>query len=237
MARTPANFKDRLWDLARMEELEPDSAIEGGGLNAVQSANVLLDFNRGYQAAYRFTEWEDAWTSGALTPNGSGIITYAQIQDAHRFGFWDRDPRPAGAGAFKTSDAGIHPQVSGEVFGFWMPKCPVFTLTAYNAAANFTVGMTRLASDGNCYECIQAHNAAGGAKNPLTETAYWRMLPVLAVLAEAVLELGMANMYNRTGKHGSATAARKIGEGLLDEQAALEFPRVQSWAWIRRAMN
>lgn len=239
MARTAANFKELLWDLAVMEGLEPDRTQATGGLNANRLAELLLDFNRGYSAAYGWMNntWEDAWTSDELTPT-DGVITFAQLDDAQIFSLWSEDPRPytantstAYAVPFKTSDSGLHVQTTEDtVYAFWLPACPRFVTTAYNAGTAYTAGQSVCATDGNVYRALQATTG----NEPSASPTYWRALPVLSVLADAVLDLSMANYFQRTGERGSARDVTDIGEGRLEDIAANQFPRLQTWFWIRR---
>lgn len=236
MPRAAANFKETLWDLAVMQNLEPDRTQAGGGLTAIRLSELLLDFNRGYQAAYGWKNqtWEDAWTSDELTPT-TGVLTFTQIDDAQLFTLWSEDPRTITTRAipvlFKTSDSGLHPQTTEDtVYAFWVPACPRFTTTAYASGTTYSAGQTACATDGNVYRALQATTS----NEPSASPTYWRALPVLGVLADAVLDLALANYYHRTGEHGKAADLRTEAATKLDDIAENQFPRLQTWFWTRR---
>lgn len=235
MARASANFLLQAAALARMSGFSPTSAADLG-LGADDLANVLLDLNQGYEEAYNWqnTSWEDAWTSGTLTPGVNGLLTFDQIQDAAQFTIWDSDPRTNAAAhplVFRSSDAGLHiPSWTGAVFAFWKPAAPVFTFEAWSGVMAYAAGRIVLATDGQCYRALQA----GTNQSPLTQTAYWRVQPLLAVLMKAAQKMALANKATRDGNHGEAAKMVKDAGSKLDDQAELEFPRVSSWWWIRR---
>lgn len=239
MARAPANFKELLWDIARMCQLQPDPAITGGGLTAQQTDEVLLDLNEGYEQAYGWnnTSWEDAWKSAALTPT-NGVISYAQIEDASLFTLYTKDPRPEKSGAelvsYKSSDAGLHLQGTySSVYAFWLPVCPRFSAAAYNAGTAYNAGAVVMAADGQVYKALRTSTGATPSSSPLD----WRLQPLLQVLRKAALTMALANRATREAKHGEARKMVADAEAKLDDQAALEFPRVSSWWWIRRTQN
>lgn len=236
MPRESANFLITVAALARMSGLSPDAGQTDLGLEADRLADVLLDWNQGYQDAYEWqnTNWEDAWTSDDLTPDADGLITYTQLQDAAQFALWSADPRTDSRAvplAYRTSDAGIHlVDWTAPVHAFWKPVCPVYSFQAWNAETTYTAGDVKLASDGQCYIALQGSTN----KNPPDNPTEWRALPVLRVLTRAAQKLALANKATRDGEHGEARKLTSDAEELLDNQAALEFPRVSTWWWIRR---
>jgi hypothetical protein len=235
MARTSANFLVQAAALARMSALGPTSALDLG-LTADQLANVLLDWNQGYEEAYgwRNTPWEDAWEDATITPGTNGLITYAQLSDAAQFCLWSADPRTDKTAAvlvYRSSTDGVHvPDWTSDVFAFFKPAAPVFTFAQWSNATAYTSGQIVLATDGQCYRALQS----GTNENPTTATAYWRVIPVIGVLSKAVQLMALANKATRDGNHGEAAKMVRDAEDKLDDQAQLEFPRVSSWWWIRR---
>ncbi len=236
MARASANFRDLLWDVAGMSGLQPDPAIDGGGLTEQQTSEVLLDLNEGYELAYTWQgiHWEDAWKSGTLTPV-AGVISYAQIEDSALFTLWTADPRVKNSGAVPvdcmTSDAGLHLQADvSTVYAFWKPVCPRFSATAYDNVTAYAVGTSVMATDGQVYRALVSTTG----NEPSASPTQWRLQPVVQALRKPALLLAMANRATRLGNHGEARKHTESAEAKLEDQAALEFPRVSGWWWIRR---
>jgi|GEM_PF-4030977 len=235
MARASANFLLQAAALARMSGFSPTSAADLG-LGADDLANVLLDLNQGYEEAYNWqnTSWEDAWEDATITPGANGLITYAQLSDAAQFCLWSADPRivkSASVLVYRSSNDGVHvPDWTGDLFAFFKPAAPVFTFEAWSGVTAYAAGRIVLATDGQCYRALQA----GTNQSPLTQTAYWRVQPLLAVLMKAAQKMALANKATRDGNHGEAAKMVKDAGSKLDDQAELEFPRVSSWWWIRR---
>lgn len=235
MARASANFLLQASALARMSGFSPTSAADLG-LGADDLANVLLDWNQGYEEAYNWqnTSWEDAWEDATITPGANGLITYAQLSDAAQFCLWSADPRVTKSAAvlvYRSSNDGVHvPDWTGDVFAFFKPAAPVFTFEAWNSATNYAARRVVLATDGQCYRALQD----GTNQSPLTETAYWRVITVISVLQKAIQLMALANKATRDKNHGEAAKMVKDAGSKLDDQAELEFPRVSSWWWIRR---
>lgn len=235
MARASANFLQQVSALARMCGYTPTSALDLG-LTADQLANVLLDWNQGYEEAYSWnnTAWEDAWEDTTITPGDHGLITYDQLSDAAQFCLWSKDPRidkSAAVLVYRSSTDGVHvPDWTSDVFAFFKPAAPMFTFEAWSGATNYTAGRIVLATDGQCYRALQT----GTNKSPITEPTYWRLIPVIGVLTKAAQLMAQANKQTRDGEHGKATKMMRDAGDKLDDQAALEFPRVSTWFWIRR---
>ena len=235
MARASANFKEAIWDLARLAGWEPDDTISGGGLTSQQKQQVLLDWNRAYDRAYTYgPEWEDAWQSATLTPT-AGVLTWTQLGDARTFTLWSEDPRPTTARAravdFLTSTDGVHPQTTeATVYAFWLPSVPRFTLCEWSVGETYAAGAVRLASDGDCYVALRSTTN----DDPTTSADDWRKVPVLTGLREATLDLGRGYQLGRDGQHGAARVYETAGLERLDNLAAAEFPRVATWWWTRR---
>lgn len=198
--------------------------------NAALSAKVLGCFQRGYRAAYRKRPWEDVWKDGELTPTGR-LITHLQIEDARFYEFWSADPRvssTSGGAAYPiastVSQDGLTLAEEVEtVFAFFMPKQPRFTLTAYGSGTTYAAGALVLYSDEHVYLSLQGSNTN---KLPTTETAWWRQVPVLEVLAEAVVHLAAGRYLIGEGSFEAGNARLGLGKQELEMEAMTEYGRL-----------
>lgn len=132
MARTPFSLLEVFCDLAMALDFDVDTEANQGGLEDADARLLLRHLNKAHVEARTFAEWEDAWQSGELTPV-SGVIGWADVDEARQFTLFSEDPRPEGSCArvvpFATDQDGIHLKCDeSPVFGFWIPKVEKFTL-------------------------------------------------------------------------------------------------------------
>ncbi len=126
MGRTAASFADVFNDFVK--SLGRDDAAS---LAASTRAALLRHFNAGYRAAWSYggVPWEDTWNDGELNV-ADGVINYADVDDAHVFNLWSKDPRKNSTAVWipaNTTKEGVWVGESyTSVYGFWRPVCPQF---------------------------------------------------------------------------------------------------------------
>ncbi len=197
-------------------ELAADTAL---------TAKMLSRWNKEYQRTYDLRPWEDAWKDGLLTPAELALV-WSEVEDSRHFELWSADPRSVASAvecSYSTTRDGITLNHDyGTVHGFWKPKIHPFTLTAYASGTTYALKAVVLVADGHNYVCIQA----GTGQTPQSSPAFWRQQPVLALLAEDVIDLAVGLKEIRDGNYGTGNALRKGAKDSLDRAASQEYARL-----------
>lgn len=126
MSRAAASFAEVFNDFVM--SLDHDNAAD---LAATEKAALLRHFNAGYRAAWSYggVPWEDSWEEGELSAT-EGVVDFADVDDAHVFNLWTKDPRKDSAARWikaNTTKEGIWIGTGvSSLFGFWRPVCPQF---------------------------------------------------------------------------------------------------------------
>ncbi len=229
MSRAPANFQEVFDALARALNHTPAEVAA----NADLRAGLLEVMNRAYKRGYGKRSWEDAWDGQSVTPV-NGVIDYSVIADARRFEIWSSDPRVKDSRAyekrFTTALDGVHLE-SGESTAVWvmsLPKEPKFTTTAYAGGTTYAAKALVLYTDGQVYQSLQASNTGN---NPATATAWWKLQPMLEVLAEFTVAFARGTYLMESGQAQTGGEARKDALVDLDELAQAEYFRCATNVW------
>jgi len=150
----------------------------------------------------------------------SGKVLWADIRGADVRKFFTADPRPTTSTALPINEK--QPDATGiwldsgtlaTVWAQYVPRPPKFSSVEYDNAATYAVAdVCYYNTTGHCYECIAA--STGHAP---TNTTFWRPLPILWTVAEAVMGFAEAAVYARERQEATAMTVRLTAEQLLNE--------------------
>lgn len=196
-----------------------------GDANNPLTAEVEADLAEYITTANRYcleqAPWSE-WKRGASVSCTSGVVTWAAIHGADYFEFWTEDPDTINSCAERINvicqdNAGLHLDTTrASVFAHFTPRPPVFDSRPVVSGTLYPQGSVRYDDrTGHCYEVIHASGALGSA---LADTARWRPLPILWLLADCVKLLAIADALGN-GEHERAQAAdlRQQVEERLDQ--------------------
>ncbi len=206
-------------------------ALPEGVLDAGMSGDLTDLANTAMRHAWMFFAWPDALdireesvithptvTGARYVPRSSASRVMRQV-----FKVWDKDPRQstdtAGNVAFKSFADGayIYNAELSTVWVYYRPDPPEFTDTVWASGTTYAAGDLALASDGHVYKSLQGTNLN---KDPLTQTAWWVQVPVLACLHEPVKQ-GVISHYKRYQSGQPVTA--KSMEELMQQWLEIEI--------------
>lgn len=199
--------------------------------NATLTAKLDAVLNRAYARGYNKRLWEDAWDGATVSPSNR-LIAFSAISDARRFEVWDEDPRDPDNGATElryttTLNGLLLMDDATSVFVLSMPKAPKFTTTAYASGTTYAVGALVLATDRNVYRCIQQ----GAGHEPSASSAYWTVVPFLAVLEEFCIAYAKGTYQLENGQEQTGAALRSDALAELEQLAITEYCRTANSAW------
>jgi len=201
--------------------------------NAALQTQLLAIFNRTYRKGYGRYLWEDAWEGATLTPAGR-TLTYTALDDARRFEVWTLDPRaPENAARpvrHVTSSSGVELLTDEtSVYVLSMRREPKFTTAAWVTATAYTAGTLVLFTDGQVYECLTGHTS--GTFSTDLAALRWRVVPVLAVLEDFMIEYGRGTFLLEQGQTATGAELRRQALDDLERLAQNEHFRTASAAW------
>lgn len=192
---------------------------------------LMAVFNRAYQRGYGMRVWEDALEAKTVTPVNR-FVDFSAFEDARRFSVWTADPRDWQTTAdeiyYSTYQAGLQlATADSSVCILYQPTCPKFTRAPYNAGTAYTLKASVLATDGNCYRCIQASTG----QTPQTSPSYWELVPLLAVLEEFTAAYASGTHELEKGNQGTGAARRSDALTELEIAAQAEYTRTARSRW------
>lgn len=210
------SFRSMLHSIARRIGALPEGVLDAG-----MSGDLTDLANTAMRHAWMFFAWPDALdireesvithptvTGARYVPRSSASRVMRQV-----FKVWDKDPRQstdtAGNVAFKSFADGayIYNAELSTVWVYYRPDPPEFTDTVWASDTTYAAGDLALASDGHVYKSLQGTNLN---KDPLTQTAWWVQVPVLACLHEPVKQ-GVISHYKRY-QSGQPVTAKSMEE-------------------------
>lgn len=222
-------FRDLLHSIARRTGQFIDNTVD-----AQVSADFTDLINSAYQAAWQFHPWPDALELREepviAHPTVSGAVYVPRVTAERElqtvFAVWSDDPRKKDTKAArihvtKRHDGLYFHQSITPVWVDYRPVAPQFTDTAWSASTNYGADDLALATDGHVYRSLQGSNLN---KDPLTQTAWWIVVPVIESLHEATKQ-GVISHYKRYQSGQPVTA--KTFDQLMQADLEREIFRLQ----------
>jgi hypothetical protein len=161
-------------------------------------------------------------------------VDFTAFGDARRFSVWSANPLDRDSAAyeisFNTYQDGLKlATAESSVCVLHQPICPKFTRTPYNEGTAYAVKTLVMATDGNCYRCIQA----GTGQTPQSSPTYWLLVPLLSVLEEFTAAFASGTYELEKGNQGTGAARRSDALTELETAAQAEYFRTSKNPWRR----
>lgn len=223
------SFRDLLHSIARRTGHFTDNTVD-----ANVSADLTDLINSAYRAAWNFHPWPDAMEIREepviAHPTVSGAVYVPRVTDGRElstvFTVWGDDPRKKDTKAgrinvTKRNDGLYFHQSITPVWVDYRPVAPQFTDTPWSSGTTYAKNDLALATNGHVYQSLQGTNLN---QDPLTETTWWRQLPVLESLYEATKQ-GVISHFKRY-QSGQPVTAKTFDE-LMQADLEREIFRLQ----------
>lgn len=227
-----------------------EGALFAGGLNPPDAsddikAELTAHINTAYRMGFEMYDWPEG-----LSYVEADIITHPTITGAKYvpyiavghdiktvMGCADYDPRVVedfhAVRGYRLGVDGIYfPGTSRtKVWIEYRGPASKFTTAAWNSVTAYSAGALVFdATSGNCYKALQA-----STNQAVTQTAYWAVVPFLAVLDQAVMTAAHQARTRAAGREDVAALIQGVMEEQLDNEIGqLELQMGRNKRWGRR---
>lgn len=220
-----------------LPDWQPNTAYNGGAVLGTPGDQVRNpNDNQFYQCVVAHVSGLtfDATKFGLLTPfnkyislDQPGFTAIGQVKRVCK-----RDPyvypKTPGEIPFRISGKGIQlkQDAPGLVYVEYRQRPPVFTSTPWSSTAAYVTGNVTYGSDGNGYLALQ--NSAN--QNPVTQAAYWQLIPFPEVLATSVKRFALSDAYRDQKQNDRAKEEEEAAREELQDVWDAEVASQGQWA-------